>query len=85
MEINNPAYIQFVTWEYLKVAVGAGLFKKSACVANDGMQSHCEMVAFSTTIYSRLDVTWGIISFSCTIYTTSCARILGGETCHTWY
>ena len=40
-----------------KATVGAGLSKKSASNANDGMQSHGETLAFSTTIYCKDDVT----------------------------
>jgi hypothetical protein len=41
-----------------RVTVRAGLFKKSASVANDGMQSHRESLAFNTTKQSKYDVTW---------------------------
>jgi hypothetical protein len=68
-----------------KATVGAGLFKRTASVANNGMQLHCKTLAFSTTIYCEDDVKWEIISSFCTIHTMSCARILGRETCHTRY
>jgi hypothetical protein len=52
----------------LKVAVGAGLFQKSAIVVNDGVQSHCGTACFQhesvfLLITSSLNFYWLHVHF----------------------
>ncbi len=58
-------------------------FARRAFIANDGMQSHGGTHAFNAMRSSKHDVTLGHFSTLRRIYTATCARLLGGETCCT--
>jgi len=60
-----------------------GLIVKSATVVLNGLQSHCWTLASKTRKHFFGDVIIGISPLHRRIYITSCARILGRETCHT--
>jgi len=79
---KQPSLYRLVLQSVLKATVGAGLFQKTVIVANNGVQSHRGRPASNTRNSSTADIIPGFLLVTCTFCTASCAKDIGGETCH---